>query len=78
MSTLARHAVELNGVLHGVIRCLHEYDNPLGQGYAEKLTPLVLRFEYAVVVSSDRELAASILAVIDRTMHTRSRGPRGF
>jgi hypothetical protein len=70
MSSLARIATELTGVLHGVVRCLNEYDSPLGSDYAQKLSPLVLRFEHAVIFQCDRKLAASILAVIDRTMHT--------
>jgi len=70
MSTLSRHAIELLGVLHGIERCLNEYRNPLGPAYAEKLRPLLLRLEHAVVIASDRELAGKIMVVLDRTMHT--------
>jgi hypothetical protein len=70
MSSLARNAAELLGVLHGILHCLRVYNHELGPLYAEKLEPMLADLQDALFVQCDRAETDRKLRGMSTIMHT--------
>ena len=73
MTTLATQAQELVRVLQAVVTALDQFDRPVRRDYtramADRLRPLVVEFQSAVVSERSRLLAERALADIKELMH---------